>query len=147
MAMMAYGVLGRGMLSAEPPKPEEMATDDIRARLPRFQGGNIEKNLRLRSALEAIAHRKNVTLAQLAVAWSMAQGVRASFHHTDTWSEIARAPRGERARCRDCAHRRRSCGNRPHRAARCRFRYPLPEGTNAAAEFVRHNHLSQVWCC
>jgi len=77
MAMMAYAVLGRGMLSAEPPKLKEMAADDIRAHLPRFQGANVEKNLPLRSALEAIAQRKNATLAQLAIAWPMAQDSRA----------------------------------------------------------------------
>ena len=77
MAMMAYGVVGRGMLSAEVPKLEDMAADDIRKRLPRFHGDNIEKNLRLRSALEAIAARKNATLVQLAIAWPLAQGERA----------------------------------------------------------------------
>src|SRR5499433_2001438 len=64
MTMMAYAVLGRGMLSAQVPKVEEMSADDVRQRLPRFQGGNIEKNLGLRSALEAIARSKNATLAQ-----------------------------------------------------------------------------------
>jgi aryl-alcohol dehydrogenase-like predicted oxidoreductase len=77
MAMMAYAVLGRGMLSAEIPKTEEMTADDIRARLPRFDSANVEKNLRLRSALEAIARRNNATLAQLSIAWPMAQGSRA----------------------------------------------------------------------
>jgi aryl-alcohol dehydrogenase-like predicted oxidoreductase len=77
MAMMAYAVLGRGMLSDRVPKVEELAADDVRQRLPRFQSGNIEKNLELRSALEAIAHRKNATLAQLSIAWPMAQGKRA----------------------------------------------------------------------
>jgi aryl-alcohol dehydrogenase-like predicted oxidoreductase len=77
MAMMAYAVLGRGMLSDQLPKAEEMAADDVRQRLPRFQSGNIEKNLGLRSALEAIARRKNATLAQLSIAWPMAQGKRA----------------------------------------------------------------------
>jgi aryl-alcohol dehydrogenase-like predicted oxidoreductase len=77
MAMMAYAVLGRGMLSDQPPKAEEMAADDVRQRLPRFQRGNIEKNLGLRSALEAIARRKNITVAQLSIAWPMAQGKRA----------------------------------------------------------------------
>jgi aryl-alcohol dehydrogenase-like predicted oxidoreductase len=77
LAMMAYAVLGRGMLSAELPKVEGMATDDIRAQLPRFDSANVEKNLRLRSALEAIARRKNATLAQLSIAWPMAQGSRA----------------------------------------------------------------------
>jgi aryl-alcohol dehydrogenase-like predicted oxidoreductase len=77
VAMMAYAVLGRGMLSAQVPKVEELAADDIRARLPRFHSANVEKNLRLRSPLEAIVRRKNATLAQLSIAWPMAQGSRA----------------------------------------------------------------------
>ncbi len=76
-AMMAYAVLGRGMLSARLPKVEELAANDVRAHLPRFHEANIAKNLELRAALEAIARRKNVTLAQLAIAWPMAQGKRA----------------------------------------------------------------------
>jgi aryl-alcohol dehydrogenase-like predicted oxidoreductase len=77
MATMAYGVVARGMLSAEVPNVEGMAADDIRAQLPRFHGANVVKNLALRSALEAVARRKNATLAQLAVAWPMARGRRA----------------------------------------------------------------------
>jgi aryl-alcohol dehydrogenase-like predicted oxidoreductase len=73
LAMMAYAVLGRGMLSAEVPKMDEMAADDIRARLPRFESANIDKNLGLRWALETIARRKNATLAQLSIAWPMGQ--------------------------------------------------------------------------
>jgi aryl-alcohol dehydrogenase-like predicted oxidoreductase len=75
-AMMAYAVLGRGMLSAELPKLGEFAGDDIRAGLPRFHAAHIEKNLRLRAALEAIARDKGAKLAQLAIAWPMAQGSR-----------------------------------------------------------------------
>ena len=77
MTMMAYAVLGRGMLSAQVPKVEEMSADDIRAQLPRFHSANVENNLRLRSALEAVARRKNATLAQLAIAWPLARGSRA----------------------------------------------------------------------
>ncbi len=77
MAMMACAVLGRGMLSHQVPKLEEMAADDVRVRLPRFQDANIKNNLRLHSALAAIASRKNATLAQLSIAWPMAQGGRA----------------------------------------------------------------------
>jgi aryl-alcohol dehydrogenase-like predicted oxidoreductase len=77
VTMMAYAVLGRGMLSDQVPKVEELAADDIRARLPRFHSANVEKNVLLRSALEAIARRKNATLAQLSIAWAMAQGSRA----------------------------------------------------------------------
>jgi aryl-alcohol dehydrogenase-like predicted oxidoreductase len=49
MAIMAYAVLGRGMLSDQVPKVEELAADDVRQRLPRCQGVNLEKNLALRS--------------------------------------------------------------------------------------------------
>src|SRR5689334_12810038 len=77
VAMMAYAVLGRGMLSAQVPKMEELAADDIRARLPRFHNVNLEKNLPLRPALEVIARGKNATLAQLSIAWPIAQGSRA----------------------------------------------------------------------
>src|SRR5437773_4265767 len=51
MALMAYAVLGRGMLSAQVPKVEELSAEDIRALLPRFHSANVEKNLRLRLAL------------------------------------------------------------------------------------------------
>ncbi len=76
MALMAYGVVGRGMLSAEVPRLEQMTGQDIRTRLPRFQGENVETNMRLRAALEDLAHKRNATLAQLAVAWPLAQGAR-----------------------------------------------------------------------
>jgi aryl-alcohol dehydrogenase-like predicted oxidoreductase len=77
MAMMVYAVLGRGMLSAEVPKAEEMGAGDVRARLPRFDSANVKKNLQLRTPLDAIARRKNATLTQLSIAWPMAQGLRA----------------------------------------------------------------------
>jgi aryl-alcohol dehydrogenase-like predicted oxidoreductase len=77
MAMMAYAVLGRGIRSDQVPKLEELAADDVRQRLPRFQSVNIEKNLALCSALKAIARPKSATLAQLSIAWPMAQGKRA----------------------------------------------------------------------
>jgi aryl-alcohol dehydrogenase-like predicted oxidoreductase len=77
MAMMAYAVLGRGMLSAQVPKLENLTEGDIRARLPRFASANVEQNLRLRATLEAIARNRNATLAQLAIAWPMAQGAHA----------------------------------------------------------------------
>jgi len=76
MALMAYGVVGRGMLSAQVPKLEEMSPGDIRARQPRFHSENVGENMKLRSALEAVARKNNATLAQLAIAWPMAQGAR-----------------------------------------------------------------------
>jgi aryl-alcohol dehydrogenase-like predicted oxidoreductase len=73
MALVAYGALGRGLLSAEAPTIASMAKGDIRAKLPRFQDENFAKNTRLRVALEAIARNKNITLPQLSIAWSLAQ--------------------------------------------------------------------------
>jgi aryl-alcohol dehydrogenase-like predicted oxidoreductase len=74
MALMAYGVVGRGMLSSAVPQLQAMNAEDIRKRLPRFQDENVAANMRLRAALEALAHRKNATLVQLAIAWTMAKG-------------------------------------------------------------------------
>src|SRR6202047_477142 len=89
MAMMAYAVLGRGMLSDQVPKVEELAADDVRQRLPRFQGGNIEKNLGLGAAPAALARSRNATLAQLSIAWPMAQGRRAGVFIVPIPREIA----------------------------------------------------------
>ena len=137
MAMMAYAVLGRGMLSDQVPKVEELAADDVRQRLPRFQSVNIEKNLGLRSALEAIARRKNATLAQLSIAWPMAQGKRAGVFIVPIPGAKSRRHIEENVRAGGhCAHGRGTCGNRPHRPARCCVRYSLPGRTNAPTERV-----------
>jgi aryl-alcohol dehydrogenase-like predicted oxidoreductase len=132
MTMMAYAVLGRGMLSAQAPKVEEMSADDIRAQLPRFHSANVENNLRLRSALEAVARRKNATLRPARHRLANGPGLACGcLHRPDTWREIAQAPRGECARRGYCAYDRRSRRNRPHRPARCRIRYSLSDRTNA----------------
>jgi len=77
MALMAYGALGRGFLTKLTLRAETMAAGDIRARLPPFQAGNVEKNIALRSALEEFAQRRNATLAQFATAWTIARGEQA----------------------------------------------------------------------
>jgi aryl-alcohol dehydrogenase-like predicted oxidoreductase len=76
MALMAYGVLGRGMLTATAPQLDQMTADDIRKRLPRFHPDNVTVNSELCSALERVAYGKGLTLAQLAIAWPIAQGER-----------------------------------------------------------------------
>jgi aryl-alcohol dehydrogenase-like predicted oxidoreductase len=76
-ALMAYAVLGRGLISAAPPQPGSLGADDARAHLPRFAPTHFDKNRALRAALEAVARRKNASLAQLAIAWPMAMGKRA----------------------------------------------------------------------
>jgi aryl-alcohol dehydrogenase-like predicted oxidoreductase len=142
MAMMAYAVLGRGMLSAQVPKVEELAADDIRARLPRFHAANVEKNLRLRSALDAIARGKNATLTQLSIAWPMAQSARAGAFIVPIPGAKSCKHLDENVRGGHCAHARRSRGDRPHRPARCRVRHSLSDRTNAPTEPMRRESLS-----
>ncbi|HET9208848.1 MAG TPA: aldo/keto reductase [Thermoanaerobaculia bacterium] len=70
IAVTAYGVLSRGLLSGSKPA----ARGDFRARLPRFSGENGERNRRLVEALEALAAEKGVSPTQLAIAWVLAKG-------------------------------------------------------------------------
>jgi aryl-alcohol dehydrogenase-like predicted oxidoreductase len=69
IAVTAYGVLSRGLLSGTRPT----APGDHRAHLPRFAGENGERNRRLVGELEALATARGVSTAQLAIAWVMAQ--------------------------------------------------------------------------
>ena len=71
ISLTAYGILSRGLLNRETAR---LAEGDLRARFPRFQGGNLERNLELLDALEKIAEQRGVSTAQLAFAWVAAQG-------------------------------------------------------------------------
>ena len=51
-----------------------MSADDVRRRLPRFQGENLDHNLALVKRLEGMAASKRCTPAQLALAWLLAKG-------------------------------------------------------------------------
>jgi len=73
IAITAYGVLSRGLLSGR--VPAAGAKGDIRVvRMPRYQEGNLEKNLRLVEALRQIGIEKDASPAQLAVAWVRSRG-------------------------------------------------------------------------
>ena len=72
IGVTAYGVLSRGLLNPATARPGGAA--DGRSRYPRFQGENLERNLALVAALEAVAAARGVTTAQLAIAWVCAQG-------------------------------------------------------------------------
>jgi aryl-alcohol dehydrogenase-like predicted oxidoreductase len=62
------------MLTGAVRSTEELATDDLRRRVPRFDPGNLERNLTLVDGLSAIARDADCTPAQLALAWLLAQG-------------------------------------------------------------------------
>ncbi len=74
IGFVAYSPLGRGFLSAQIRHSEDLAEGDFRAFNPRFEEGNIERNLELVDRVAEIAGEKNVTPAQLALAWVLAQG-------------------------------------------------------------------------
>ena len=74
IGFVPYSPLGRGFLSGEIKKFEDLEADDWRRTNPRFQGENFDKNLKLVEKLEEIAKEKNVTASQLALAWVLAQG-------------------------------------------------------------------------
>jgi aryl-alcohol dehydrogenase-like predicted oxidoreductase len=73
IAVTAYGVLSRGLISGHWRKDSASATD-FRTHSPRFQGENVDKNLALVEALKKIADHKGVSVAQVAIAWVAAQG-------------------------------------------------------------------------
>lgn len=74
ITFVAYSPLGRGFLTGQFSTFEDLPEDDWRRQNPRFQGENFNKNLDLAEAIKAMAAEKQCTPAQLAIAWTMAQG-------------------------------------------------------------------------
>lgn len=74
IAFIAYSPLGRGFLTGQIKRFDDLAADDYRRTSPRFQGENFQKNLDLVARVESIAREKNCTPGQLALAWLLAQG-------------------------------------------------------------------------
>lgn len=74
IAFVAYSPLGRGFLTGQIKKFEDLAANDFRRTSPRFQGANFQKNLDLVEKLKTMAVKKGCTASQLALAWVMAQG-------------------------------------------------------------------------
>ncbi len=78
IGFVAYSPLGRGFLTGQLRRFEDLPPDDWRRHRPRFQGENFQRNLQLVDRVKEIAATKQVTPAQLALAWLLAQG-RVSF--------------------------------------------------------------------
>lgn len=73
IAITAYGVLSRGILSGR--VPDASSKGDIRVvRMPRYAQGNLQKNLALVDTLTEIGKEKRATSAQLAIAWARSRG-------------------------------------------------------------------------
>ncbi len=74
IGFVAYSPLGRGFLTGQIKRIQDLAEDDFRRQNPRFQGENFQKNLELVARVEEIAKEHKCTPAQLALAWVLAQG-------------------------------------------------------------------------
>jgi aryl-alcohol dehydrogenase-like predicted oxidoreductase len=74
IGFVAYSPLGRGFLTGQIKKFDDLAADDFRRHSPRFQGDNFAKNLLLVDHLTALAARKGVAPSQLALAWVLSRG-------------------------------------------------------------------------
>jgi aryl-alcohol dehydrogenase-like predicted oxidoreductase len=73
IGVTAYGVLSRGLLGGHW-RAGSTGEGDFRSRSPRFQAGNVERNLALVEALRTVAQARGASVAQVAIAWVAAQG-------------------------------------------------------------------------
>jgi aryl-alcohol dehydrogenase-like predicted oxidoreductase len=74
IGFVAYSPLGRGLLTGRFQRLDDIPADDWRRSVPRWQAENFDHNIRLVGHLEEIAHRHNISTAQLALAWVLHQG-------------------------------------------------------------------------
>ena len=74
VAFVAYSPLGRGFLTGQIKKFEDLEQDDYRRTSPRFMGENFQKNLQLVDRVTQIGQEKGCAAGQLALAWLLAQG-------------------------------------------------------------------------
>jgi aryl-alcohol dehydrogenase-like predicted oxidoreductase len=74
IGFVAYSPVGRGFLTGQLERFEDLPEGDWRRNHPRFQGDNFKKNLDLVARVRQVAREKACTPAQLALAWLLAQG-------------------------------------------------------------------------
>jgi len=74
IGFVAYSPLGRGFLTGQIKRPEDIVDGDWRKNHPRFHGENFQKNLDLVERVERVARTKHCAPSQLALAWLLAQG-------------------------------------------------------------------------
>ena len=74
ISLVAYSPIGRGFLNGEIQKPEDFRENDFRKTIPKYQGEQFYKNVELVNEIKKVAEEKNITSAQLAIAWVIAKG-------------------------------------------------------------------------
>ena len=73
ITFVAYSPLGRGFLTGAIKSRADLETNDWRLTIPRFTDNAIKENLKFVDVVEQIAKDKNVTKAQVALAWVLSQ--------------------------------------------------------------------------
>ncbi|WP_085367799.1 aldo/keto reductase [Leifsonia sp. NCR5] len=74
IGFVPYSPLGRGFLTGTIRTLDELAPDDFRRFNPRFEGDNLEANIRIVEQVDAVAREVGATPGQVALAWLLAQG-------------------------------------------------------------------------
>lgn len=74
IGLVPYSPIGRGFLSGDIQKPEDFPKGDFRITMPKFQGEQFYKNIALVNEIKKVAEEKEVTSAQLALAWIISKG-------------------------------------------------------------------------
>ena len=74
VGFVAYSPLGRGFLTARITSLNDLANNDWRRSMPRFEQENFRRNMELVDRIKRLAAEKGCTPAQLALAWVLAQG-------------------------------------------------------------------------
>jgi aryl-alcohol dehydrogenase-like predicted oxidoreductase len=73
VTFVPYSPLGRGFLTGAIRQAAALDASDLRLHSPRFQDGNIDRNLALLEAIRGLADRHGATLGQIALAWILCQ--------------------------------------------------------------------------
>lgn len=74
IGFVPYSPLGRGFLTGNARRAEELPDGDYRKNDPRYQGANFDANMKAADAVKAVASAHGATMAQVALAWLLAQG-------------------------------------------------------------------------
>jgi aryl-alcohol dehydrogenase-like predicted oxidoreductase len=74
VGIVPYSPIGRGFLTGQYASIDHLAEDDFRRYQPRFQGDNLEANLRLVERLRELADEIGHSPVQIALAWLLHQG-------------------------------------------------------------------------
>jgi aryl-alcohol dehydrogenase-like predicted oxidoreductase len=74
IAITAYGILSRGLLSDSFQPGREVQPGDMRGRMPRFSDENARQNAKIVNALREVARERGATVVQLAIAWVASRG-------------------------------------------------------------------------